>query len=117
MTISVSLDRDLEVRVKKFASGIGVTVEQLVERALVYALRSRYPDNSLPGNQPGIDNELPRPPFEGTIDNELPEGEIPVDLDPDLNPNPDANRNPNLNRNAPRPDQELPDTPEPKPAA
>jgi len=136
MTISVSLDRDVEVRVKKYAEGIGVPLETLCERAIIYALSTVYPDQGLPeggqpdqglpGEQPEIDNSLP--PFDGTIDQELPEGEIPVDPEygveegggrpstgnPNLNPNPDVDANPALQRGQGRPDQSLPGTPEPK---
>jgi hypothetical protein len=47
--ISVEIDRSLEVRVKAFANGIGVPLSDVIERAVVYALSSRYPDNALPG--------------------------------------------------------------------
>jgi len=139
MTVSVSLDRDVEVRIKKYAQGIGVPLEVLCERAIIYAVSSLYPDQGLPGEQPGpdqglpgeqpgIDNSLPRPPFNGSIDNELPEGEVPVDPgygqeegggrpstgNPNLNPNPDVDVNPDLDGSRVRPDQELPETPEPK---
>jgi hypothetical protein len=148
----VTLDREVEVKVKKYANGIGVDVEDVLERAIKYALRSRYPDNSLPGQpgrpdqglpgeQPGIDNSLPRPPFDGTIDNELPDGDIPPEIDnslpgygrpdnslPGAQPGPDhglpsqgLNPNPNPDvdvdakpRPGNRPDNELPETPEPK---
>ena len=50
--IEVSLDRDLEVKVQKFAKGIGMDVSDVIEAAVHYAVRSRYPDNALPG-QPG----------------------------------------------------------------
>jgi hypothetical protein len=153
--IEVTLDREVEAKVKKYANGIGVDVEDVLERAIKYALRSRYPDNALPGQpgrpdqglpgeQPGIDNSLPRPPFDGTIDNELPDGEIPPEIDnslpgygrPDqglpgpqpgidntlpgsgggLNPNANPDLDPNVRRPGAgsRPDQELPETPEPK---
>jgi len=68
--ISFSLDRDVEARVSRYADGIGVSLEELAERALIFALTTVYPDN-----------ELPDGPFDGTIDNELPEGEIPTDPD------------------------------------
>ena len=42
------------------------------------------PDQGLPGEQPGADNELPRPPFNPEVDNELPEGEIPPEIDNSL---------------------------------
>ena len=99
--LSVELSHDLEVKVKKFANGIGVDLSELVERALIYALSSLYPDQGLPGSQPhpdqglpgsqpkpdqglpgsqpGPDQGLPKPPFNPTIDNDLPDGEIPVD--------------------------------------
>lgn len=126
MTVSVSLDRDVEVRIKKYAQGIGVPLEVLCERAIIYAVSSLYPDQGLPGEQPGIDNSLP--PFNGRVDNELPEGEVPVDPgygveegggrpstgNPNLNPNPDVDANPDLDGSRVRPDQELPETPEPK---
>jgi len=123
--ISFSLDRDVEARVSRYADGIGVSLEELAERALVFALTTVYPDN-----------ELPDGPFDGTVDNELPEGEIPTDPDygvdeggeaenkpggeagrpdnslPDVNPNP--NLDPNLDKDAPRPDQGVPPAPEPK---
>lgn len=139
-TVSVNLDRDLHVRVKKYAEGIGVPLEKLCERAICYALGSVYPDQGKPGDQPGIDNSLP--PFNGRVDNELPEGEIPVDPDygkpaggrpgqdlpgrnPNPNPNPDLDADADLSARGPRPDQglppspetpdqELPETPEPK---
>jgi hypothetical protein len=109
-SISVNLDHDIHVRVKKYADGIGVPLEKLCERAIKYALSSRYPDNTLPGGggrpdnelpgeQPEVDNELPRPPFEGHVDNELPEGEIPPEIDNSL---------PGYGR----PDQGLPENPE-----
>lgn len=125
--ITINLDRDLEARVSRYADGIGVPLEDLVERALIYALSTRYPDNELPGEQPGIDNSLP--PFDGTIDNELPDGEIPEEVDPGYgveegsggrpdNTLPDVNPNPNpdvdVDKDGPRPGQGLPGTPEPK---
>jgi hypothetical protein len=127
MTVKVELSRDLEVKVQKFANGVGVEVSELIERAVIYALSSLYPDQGLPGSQPKpdqglpgsqpkpdqglpgeqpeIDNELPRPPFNPTIDNELPEGEIPVDpeygIDADRGegdyPSQGQGLNPNLN--------------------
>ena len=118
MTISVSLDRDVEVRVKKYAEGVGVSLEDLCERAIIFALTTIYPDN-----------ELPDGPFDPEVDNELPEGEIPVDPEygveegeggrpstgnPNLNPNPDVDANPDLSGERLRPDQVLPETPEPK---
>jgi hypothetical protein len=159
----VTLDREVEVKVKKYANGIGVDVEDVLERAIKYALRSRYPDQGLPsqpgrpdqglpgaqpgpdqglpGEQPGIDNSLPRPPFDGTIDNELPDGDIPPEIDnslPGYQPRPDQglpggqggrpdqglpsqgvnpdlipNVNPDISGKN-RPGQELPETPEPK---
>jgi hypothetical protein len=139
--VDIELDRDLHASLSVFANGIGLALEDVIEAAVKYAVRSRYPDNSLPGDQPGIDNELPgdqpeidnslpRPPFdpEVEIDNELPEGEIPPEIDnslPEYQPRPshpiaggDFNPNPNpdvdVDKDAPRPDQELPDTPQPK---
>jgi len=118
VAVTLNLDRDLEARVSRYADGIGVSLEVLVERALVFALTTVYPDN-----------ELPDGPFDGTIDNELPEGEVPVDPDygveegegghpstgnPNLNPNPDVDANPDLSGERLRPDQELPEAPEPK---
>ena len=131
-SISLNLDRDLEARVKRYADGIGVPLEDVIERAIVHALSSRYPDNSLPGGPPGRPGRpsqgLPKPPFDGTIDNELPEGEVPVDPGfgggipagggrpdqglPDVNPNP--NFDPDVDKDAPRPGHGLPPTPEPK---
>jgi hypothetical protein len=120
--VSLNLDRDLEARVSRYADGVGVPLEDLIERALVFALSTRYPDN-----------ELPDGPFDPEVDNELPEGEIPEEVDPgfgveegeagtkpgepvdparpdaslpDVNPNP--NLNPDLDKDAPRPDQGLP---------
>ena len=119
-TVSVELDRDLHVKVKKYAEGIGVELGELVASALKYALSSRYPDNSLPGGsggrpdqglpgeQPGIDNSLPRPPFDPSIDNELPEGEIPPEIDnslPGYQPRPDQGL---PGGSGGRPDQTLP---------
>lgn len=132
--INLELDADVEAVVKRYADGIGVPLETVLERAVVYALRSRYPDNSLPGrdrpvdpgygvdegdgkppsapvrpgqplpgDQPEVDNSLPRPPFDGTVDNELPDVDYDINLDPDLNPDWDAGH----------PDQGQPD-PEPK---
>lgn len=141
--VDIELDRDLHASLSVFANGIGLALEDVIEAAVIYAVRSRYPDNSLPGDQPGIDNELPgdqpeidnslpRPPFdpEVEIDNELPEEEIPVDIDntlpgyqprPDqglpsagLNPNPNPDVDVDISGKGPRPDQELPDTPQPK---
>jgi len=134
--VTLNLDRDVEARVSRYADGIGVPLEDVIERALIYALTSRYPDNELPdapgrpdqglpGEQPEIDNSLP--PFDGSIDNELPEGEVPVDPDygveegeggrpdnvlPDVNPNP--NLNPDVDKDAPRPGQGLPPSAQPK---
>jgi hypothetical protein len=47
-TLSLTIDSDLHVKVKKFAEGVGVDMSELVERALVFALSSRYPSNELP---------------------------------------------------------------------
>ena len=133
--VSLKLDRDLEARVSKYADGIGVPLEEVVERALVFALKTRYdaagrPDNSLPGGSGRPDNSLPGrdkpvdpgygqgagarpdqglppgattkptpgggrpdqslpgsrrcPVFDGTVDNELPEGEVPPEIDNEL---------------------------------
>ncbi|RPJ87098.1 MAG: hypothetical protein EHM18_02830 [Acidobacteria bacterium] len=125
-TVSITLDRSLEARVSKYADGVGVSLEQVVERALNFALKTRIvagarpdqslpgrdrptdpgygkpgggarPDQSLPGEQPEA-GQLPAngarrcPVFDASVDNELPEGEIPVEV----------------------PDQELPETAEPK---
>jgi hypothetical protein len=108
VTISVSLDRDLEVKVQKFAEGIGVEVSELIERAIVYALSSRYPDQGLPGDQPEIDNELPRPPFDGTVDNELPDGEPDTDPDFGIEEERPARPDQGLPGSGARPDQGLP---------
>jgi hypothetical protein len=105
--ITLKLDRDLEARVSKYADGIGVPLEDLCERALKYALSSRYPDQGLPGSGARPDNSLPRPPFDGTIDNELPDGEIPPEIDnslPGYQPRPDQGLPPS----SARPDQGLP---------
>jgi hypothetical protein len=125
--VSVNLDTDLHVKASKYANGIGVDLGEVCARALAYALASRYPDQGLPGDQPGVDNELPRPPFDGTVDNELPEGEVPVDpgygvgeegpstqpLPPGRNPNLNPDLNPDVKPG--QPDQGLPPTePEPK---
>jgi hypothetical protein len=116
--VTINLDRDLEARISKYADGIGVPVEDLVERALIFALTTVYPDNDLPDG-----------PFDPNVDNELPEGEIPVDPDygveegegghpstgnPNLNPNPNVNVNPDLQRPDGTAGQELPEAPEPK---
>ena len=135
-SVSVKLDRDLEARVSKYADGIGVPLEKLVERALVYAISSLYPDNALPGQparpdqglpgeqpkpdqglpgqQPRPDQGLPRPPFNGHIDNTLPDGEIPdqslpgeqpeagQDL-PGRNPNPNPDVDVDLSAGGPKP--------------
>jgi len=128
-SITINLDRDLEARVKRYADGVGVPLEEVVEKALVFALRSRYPSNELPDDEgpvdPGYgkpdiggrpdqglppsggrpDQELPETPstkpgspvngrcpiFDPTVDNELPDSEVPPEVD-----------------------QELPETPEPK---
>jgi hypothetical protein len=54
--IKLQLDHDLEVKVKKFANGVGVDASELVERALIYALKSRFPrpDQGLPGSGEGL---------------------------------------------------------------
>lgn len=118
--VTINLDADVEARVSRYADGIGVPLENVLERAVIFALSTIYPDN-----------ELPDGPFDPNVDNELPEGEIPVDPDygveegepgapghpstgnPNLNPNPDVNLNPDLQGGG-RPDNELPETPEPK---
>ena len=153
--VDIELDRDLHASLSVFANGIGMALEDVIEAAVKYAVRSRYPDNSLPGGsggrpdqglpgaqpgpdqglpgeQPEIDNSLPRPPFdpEIEIDNELPEEEIPVDIDntlpgyeprpgnelpsAGLNPNPNPDVDVDISGKGPRPDQGLPDTPQPK---
>lgn len=109
--VTLNLDADLEARVSRYADGVGVPLEDLVERALIFALTTVYPDN-----------ELPDGPFDGTVDNELPEGEVPVDPDygvepidparpgnelPDVNPNP--NPDVDIDKDAPRPDAGLPE--------
>jgi len=105
-TVSVTLDRDLHARVSKYADGAGVPLETVLERALKFALKTRYdagnqPDQSLPGRErpvdpgygqeggstkPGSDGARPDqslpgsrrcPVFDASIDNELPEGEVP----------------------------------------
>ena len=118
--VDIELDRDLHASLSVFANGIGLALEDVIEAAVKYAVRSRYPDNSLPGGsggtpdqglpgeQPGIDNSLPRPPFdpEIEIDNELPEGEIPPEIDNSL---PGYGRPDNtLPGSQPGPDQGLP---------
>jgi hypothetical protein len=112
--ISVELDADLNGRVSIFANGVGVPVETVIERALKYALSSRYPDNSLPGGRPERpDQGLPRPPFNPSIDNELPGGEIPVNPDQGLPGTPDYPSQ-GLPGSGARPDQGLPGS-QPKP--
>jgi hypothetical protein len=127
--VTINLDADVEARVSRYADGIGVPLEDLCERAVIFALTTIYPDN-----------ELPDGPFDPEVDNELPEGEIPTDPDygveeegeagtkpvKDRNPNLNPDLDPNLDRNAPRPgnelpggkpetpDNELPEAPEPK---
>jgi len=122
-SVTITLDRDVEARVSKYADGIGVPLEEVVEKALCFALKTRIdaagrPDNSLPGGSGGRPDQglapgattKPTPPaggrpdqslpgrkprcpvFDASVDNELPEGEIPVET----------------------PDQELPETAEPK---
>jgi hypothetical protein len=65
-TVTVTLDRDLEARVKKYAEGVGVPLENVLERALVFALKSRYdavdPGYGRPGGGPRPDQGLPDAP-------------------------------------------------------
>jgi len=117
-SVTVTLDRDVEARVKRYADGIGVPLEEVLEKALCFALKTRYdaaqnpdpgygvdqggrPDNSLPGSGARPDQGLPESPthkpgspagrpdqlpaggrrrcpvFDASVDNELPEGEVP----------------------------------------
>jgi len=117
--VTINLDADVEARVSRYADGIGVPLEDLCERAIIFALTTVYPDN-----------ELPDGPFDPEVDNELPEGEIPTEPDqslpeegagtkpgspaerPDFNPNP--NPDVDVDKDAPRPDAGLPPAPEPK---
>jgi len=124
-SVTVKLDRDLEARVSKYADGCGVPLEQVLERALVFALKTRYdavdpgfgqgkpetdpgygrpeggrPDQSLPGSGARPDQSLPGsgarpgqlpansrrrcPVFDASVDNELPSGEVPPEVDNEL---------------------------------
>jgi hypothetical protein len=113
--LSIELDADVNGRVTIFANGIGVPVEVVIERALKYALSSRYPDNALPGGRPERpDQGLPRPPFNPSIDNELPPGEIPVNPDQGL-PETPVYPDQGLPEDQPRPDQGLPGRPDRNP--
>ena len=115
--VTINLDADVEARVSRYADGVGIPLEDLLERAVIFALTTVYPDNDLPDG-----------PFDPEVDNELPEGEIPSEPDqslpeegagtkpgserPDFNPNP--NPDVDVDKDGPRPDAGLPPAPEPK---
>jgi len=89
--VSVDLDGDLHVKVSKFANGIGMELGEVISKALVFALRSRYPDNELPEGPAFPDNSLPERPVDPGFGNRPP-------VDPDFG-KPEGGR----------PDQGLPD--------
>ena len=65
-SVTVTLDRDLEARVSKYADGCGVPVENILERALVFALKTRFdaadrPDQSLPDREGAVDPGYGKP--------------------------------------------------------
>jgi len=111
-TVSVTLDRELEAKVKKFANGVGVDLDDLLSRALVFALKSRYPVD------PGYGQGAPARPDQG-----LPPapGTKPVEPEePDAGTKPVEPEQPEVDNELPgrpaRPDQGLPPSGGTKPA-